>query len=281
MAESQAPPISDESLAEARKLVGVWLNHHQRALVVTRDVIRQWAHSMGDENPLFCNEDYAKGTRWGEVIAPVGFLMHAHSTHIGPGLRGIQWIYGGTEWQLFRPVRAGDIITARPRLLDAVEKKGEHVPRFVIQIGEVTFRNQRDEVVARAISTMNRVPRVPSGGMKGYTPRLEQYSGGQLADLARARRVEVRRGAEPRYWEDVNVGDELLPIVKGPLRVVEIVIAASAGENEVNNFQGAHIYQIMHRRRHPADSYLDPETGVADHPHRGHWETYMSEAVGM
>ncbi|MEZ5134631.1 MAG: hypothetical protein R2699_06125 [Acidimicrobiales bacterium] len=32
-----------------------------------------------------------------------------------------------------------------------------------------------------------------------------------------------RRGAEPRWFEDVAVGDELGPIVKGPLRVTDMV----------------------------------------------------------
>jgi len=35
--------------------------------------------------------------------------------------------------------------------------------------------------------------------------------------------AEEVRGAETRWWEDVNVGDTLAPVVKGPLRICDIV----------------------------------------------------------
>ena len=34
---------------------------------------------------------------------------------------------------------------------------------------------------------------------------------------------EEVRGANPRYWEDVKVGDEIPQIVKGPLSVGEMM----------------------------------------------------------
>jgi len=37
---------------------------------VTTDVIRHFADAMGDRNPLWRREDYAKNTRWGGIIAP-------------------------------------------------------------------------------------------------------------------------------------------------------------------------------------------------------------------
>ena len=33
-----------------------------------------------------------------------------------------------------------------------------------------------------------------------------------------------RRGAEPRWWEDVNEGDELPALAKGPMRVTDVVV---------------------------------------------------------
>ncbi len=40
---------------------------------------------------------------------------------------------------------------------------------------------------------------------------------------------EQPRGAEKRYWEDVNVGDPLPPMVKGPLTVTEIIAFHAGG----------------------------------------------------
>ncbi len=35
--------------------------------------------------------------------------------------------------------------------------------------------------------------------------------------------AETRRGAAPLYWEDVDVGDAVPPVVKGPLTITDIV----------------------------------------------------------
>ena len=37
-------------------------------------------------------------------------------------------------------------------------------------------------------------------------------------------KVRERRGAAPRYWEDVNVGDKLTPVVKGPQTFLDFLL---------------------------------------------------------
>ena len=96
----------------------------------------------------------------------------------------------------------------------------------------------------------------------------------------------MHRGGQARYWEQVEEGEEMPQVTYGPLRVVEIALTGSytdsgavSGDGVAHN--GAHVYQILNRRRHPADTFVDPETGVQDHPHRGHWESFMAHEVGM
>ena len=48
------------------------------------------------------------------------------------------------------------------------------------------------------------------------------YSEKDLQDIYTVQDNEEIRGANPRYWEDVKVGDELTPIVRGPLSDTEI-----------------------------------------------------------
>ena len=55
---------------------------------------------------------------------------------------------------------------------------------------------------------------------------IDPYTDEQIArDRRGATRAETarRRGAEPRWWEDVDEGDEIGPLVKGPLRVTDMV----------------------------------------------------------
>jgi acyl dehydratase len=281
--ETQSPDLTDESMAEARKLVGVWLRRYTKALIVSKDHIRQYAHSIGDDNPLFCDEEYAKKTKWGGVIAPPTYLYMSDSTIVAPGLRGIQWIYSGTDWEWFHPVRPGDTVTSRVRMYDATEHHGKHVPRMINQIGEILYYNQRGELVARAFGKTMRTPRAKASAGMAYKPRKPKWTIDKQQELDELYQKEIRRGMELRYWEDVEIGDELPPLHKGPLRRTEIALIGPyfSGEGENTSYQGAHIYQLQHRRAHPADTYVDPETGVQDHPHRGHWEEFMAREVGM
>ena len=76
--------------------------------------IRRWArYSVGDDNPLHGELDCAKRTVWGNVIAPPTFLYTIDTGIVAPGLPGIQWIFAGSRFENFLPVKAGGTITAR------------------------------------------------------------------------------------------------------------------------------------------------------------------------
>jgi len=276
---TQTPAITDASLAEARRLAGYYLRAQRGVLEITRQAIRRYTHAMGSENPLFTDEAYARQTRWGGLIAPPYMLNVVGDYNIGPGLRGIQWVYGGADWEWYRPIRVGDVITSRGRLLDAVEKRGEHVPRFIIQVGEITYWNQRDELVGKVISYMMRTPRARASGGMDYKPRVQTYTPERIQALEEEALAAQVRGSRPRYWEDTQPGEPVPPLVYGPLRMADIALLGGRRDNRYSD--GAHVYQVLHRRQHPADTYIDPATGVQDHPHRGHWEQFMAAEVGM
>ena len=78
----ESPALSDAQIDDARKLIGVWLRRdvHTPAIHEPLSVhdIRRWAqYSVGDDNPLFSDVDYAKRTRWGRIIAPPTFSSAA------------------------------------------------------------------------------------------------------------------------------------------------------------------------------------------------------------
>ena len=119
----ESPALSDAQIDDARKLIGVWLRRDVHTPAIYEPVsvhdIRRWAHySVGDDNPLFSEVDYAKRTRWGRIIAPPTFLYTVDSGIVAPGLPGIQWIFAGSRFENFKPVYEGDTITARARLID-------------------------------------------------------------------------------------------------------------------------------------------------------------------
>ena len=131
---TQAPSLTDESLADARRLRGVDYRGARATIEITPDNIRDYCNWMGSENPLSLDAAYAAQTRWGGLIAPPCMVGQAI---IAPGLRGIQWIYGGIDWEFFDVFRPGDVISQQGHLEDAIEKRGKTVPRMVIQIGRL------------------------------------------------------------------------------------------------------------------------------------------------
>jgi acyl dehydratase len=276
--------LNDSSHDEASKLIGVWLRRdvHWPATYepISQHDIRRWAiYSVGDDNPLWSDSEYAKRTRWGGTIAPPTFLYTIDTTIVAPGLAGVQWIFGGTEWMHYRPIRVGDTIVARARLTSVEEKTGRSVPRLLIQRGEVEYRNQRDEMVAHARSSVLRVPRSRSGqGIRQTTASTPpSYTAEQIETFAAAYRSEERRGREARYWDDVQAGHELAPVLKGPLTLVDIVGFYAGRRNVYNVLKLA----FAERVRHPGNVYVSPATGIPVHPAAGHFDPEIAREVGM
>jgi acyl dehydratase len=281
--ETQSPGLNDDSLAEALRLKGVDYRGARATIEITHDNIRDFCNYMGSENPLFLDDAYAAQTRWGGIIAPPAMVGQAI---IAPGLRGIQWIYAGIEWEFLQVMRPGDVITQRGHLVDAVEKQGRTVPRMILQMGRVECTRQDGVLVARSRVYHMRTPRRQAPGGMNYDSQSHRWSGAELAALELEMAEETLRGNHPRYWEEVLEGETLPPVVYGPLRVVEVAFTGSYTDSGAFNAEGvahngAHVYQLLNRRRHPADTYIDPESGMQDHPHRGHWEKFMAHEVGM
>jgi len=283
-AVNEAPPLSDEEIEKARELIGVWLRRdvHMQARYepISLHDIRRWAHySVGDDNPLWSDVEHAKTTLYGVNIAPPTFLYTIDSGIVAPGLGGVQWIFAGGRWEHFKPVLVGETITARARLIAVQIKEGRTAPRFVNQIGEVLFENRAGELISRYEGDIFRVPRVRSGqGLRQSGAQVRyKYTPAEIAEVAEAYRTEERRGAEPRYWEDVAVGDVLPVLYKGPLTLVDIV-GFYAGRRTVYNVLKL---AFQERERHPANVYTSPSTGIPMHPAAGHFDPEIAREVGM
>jgi acyl dehydratase len=283
----QAPGLDDEQIESARAMIGVNLRRDVHSPAVYEPIslhdIRRWAHySVGDDNPLWSSADYAKGTRWGRNIAPPTFLYSIDSGIVAPGLRGVQWIFAGGTWEHERPVCVDDTITARARLIDVKEKSGRSVARFVSQIGEVLYTNQRNEHVSRYVGEIFRIPRAKSGAGFRFksnpkTNSVYSYSDQEIEEIAAAYRNEERRGANTLNWDDVTVGQSLPVLFKGPLTLVDIV-GFYAGRRTVYSVLKM---AFQERDRHPHNVYYSPSTNVPCHPAAGHFDAEIAREIGM
>ena len=276
--------ITDEALESLRQRIG---NERQPSEpphigVATKDAIRHFAWGIGDDNPLWTEKEYAKGTKWEGIIAPPCILYAMDcgaSGHIGGGLPGIHAMFSGTDWEWYLPIRVNDSITCTGQLSDVIEKsRSQFSRRMVLQGFETVFHNQDGQLVSRAKFWALRTERGAAkekGKYHGIAQHL--YNPKQIESIEADYDKEERRGRVPRYWENVEVGEELTPVVKGPLTITDI-ICFKIGWGGVP-FVRAHHLALTWRRRHPG-AVIANRFGVPDIPERVHWEDEFARDVG-
>ena len=260
--------LDPEAVLQARALIGVPLRRAQHNRLVSRPAVQRWAKSIGDRNPLWLNSDYSVDSGGlGQTVAPPCWLYSVDDTCIAPKLPGCHVLYGGTDWEFYRWVRLGEHISARCRLTGVQEKEGRFCGPMVLQTGETEFFDQEGQAVAKAVSRVMRTPRqaaVETGKYRDWRKHI--YSPEESRAIEDAYDAEEIRGSRPRYWQEVEAGEVLQPIVRGPLTSEEIIqfICATRPSLGFKSF-------LRHRRRHPDAAFLDSETGS--------WESWEASLV--
>ncbi|MBI2907467.1 MAG: MaoC family dehydratase N-terminal domain-containing protein [Chloroflexi bacterium] len=277
--------ITEEALAELRSRIGVERVPYRYNEEATRDAIRHFCDGIGDDNPLFRDESYARKSRYGCIIAPVMFLNSVTwANGGGMGLPGVHGFNSGANWLAFDTVRVGDYITSRQKLTDVIEKKTSIMGgKAVLQVAQTTYWNHRGIMLATAKGWSMRIERTAAkergknAGLGNY-----RYTPEELRAIEEAYDNEEIRGARVRYWEDVQIGDELHPVVKGPLNRTDLTAfeAGTLGGAALGR-GGAHKFLLQYRRRHPAWSRVDPETGTYDIPERVHDDSAFAQEIGV
>jgi acyl dehydratase len=286
-AEDTAPrsvgaQITDEMLEAMRSRIGeVRPAHRPWNSEATRDTIRHFAEGIGDQNPLWLDEEYAARGPWGAPIAPPSFFYTCGLT-FGGGMPGIHALFAGSDITFNAPIRQGDRITGTIELVDLVEMRGRLSGTMYKQIERMRFRNQDDVVVTENIQSALRFERDEARERRDdkrgrYHNRYEQkYTADAIRGIDEEYAREEIRGSTPRYIEDVTAGDYLPESVKGPLRTTDILaFLMGAGSPYIR----AHRVNWAFRQEHPA-LYIPNSNGVPDIAERVHWEDDFAQAIG-
>jgi acyl dehydratase len=87
-------------------------------LVSTRD-IELFTELTGDRNPLHYDEEFAKRSRFGELIVQGGVTTGLLNAVVAEDLPGPGSVFLHVDWSFRAPVRPGDEITAEVEVLEA------------------------------------------------------------------------------------------------------------------------------------------------------------------
>ena len=252
------------------------------------DTVTNFCNGIGDLNPLHRDEEYAKWTRWGGILAPSCFLYaRTWPGRTRFGLPGVHGFHAGNDFRFERPVRLGDRIDSVERMIGFDEKESRFSGKLVIIHVETTFTNQHGELIATVRGWNTRHERAAARERGKETQEDSVTGGGRAYDYAPEELFKIEeaqytederiRGADTRYWEDVQVGDELDAIARGPLTTSDVtawLVGTGRGR--------AHGVAIKEARRHPGHYFRNPDAGQGlEYTGMGHQLREVAAQVGV
>ncbi|MDI6879982.1 MAG: MaoC family dehydratase N-terminal domain-containing protein [Desulfitobacteriaceae bacterium] len=182
---------------------------------VEKGAIRKFVEAIGEQNPLYYDEDYARNTPYGGIIAPPTFCRtFTYGEVPGLNLPKEGMVHGEQKYTYFRVLRPGDIVYCSSRLVDIQEKEGKSGKlTFIIQEqvgrdehGELFFSARRAGVIREAVvqREQSRKEEAPSKVQATYVPTVA-----------------------PRFSE-VNIGDMIGPLELPPINRIQLAKYAGA-----------------------------------------------------
>ena len=247
----------------------------------TADTMRNWCNGIGDLNPLYREIGYGAATRYGTMVGhPMFPMAFGWLGRTRWGLPGVHGFYAGNDWEIFRHIRPGDRITAIERVVGVEEKVSKFSGRLVMQYVEASYYNQRSELLARGLGTCTRHERKAARDTGKYK-EIEQheYTNEEHDRIDQMVLDEPKniRGASVRYWEEVEVGEELPTVARGPLSLMDtmgFLVGCGRGHTHGVVLQAA--------VKHPGHFFRNPEAGGGvEYTGIGHHRESVAKEVGV
>ena len=280
MAEQE---LTDELIEEMRQKKGKKLNIDDVIFneEVTKRAIRRFVDAIGDPNPLWRDREYAVKTRYGETVAPPSWVFSALSG-VQFGWRGLAGFHVATDMRFFRPIFLNDCLNFEATYMGFEgPKQSRFAGKVVIDSFQEKYFNQKGELVAVSVRKVLRAER-RKARLHSYYAGIElphPWTDKELEEIEKEVLDIKIRGGETLYWEDVNPGEELFELVKGPLGVMDMVAAMVAG------LAPAHIagqaVALDEYKRRPAWAFRDPDTYAMEPLLAVHYNKEAARAMGL
>jgi acyl dehydratase len=288
--------ITDEGVARLRERIGIPVPNPlpPHYLCPTEDAFRHVAVSYGDDRPLWHDKSYAAATRWGTPIASPAMTGgdtlvgedevtavpdHLAAAMKGDPLRGVHAFYAGSMREWWAPLRAGERVLRRNALVSVLDKPSSFAGRAIHEWTAHVFGTSTGVLLGAQCRNMIRSERSAARSRKRYTavePAI--WTAEQLAEIDAAYARECPRGNEPRWWEDVAVGDELPSLAKGPLTITDMVcwhVGMGMG------MYGVQPLRLAWKNRQRIPRFYSPNAqGVPDTEQRVHWDPEAARRAG-
>ena len=236
---------------------------------VTRDAIKHFVDGIGDINPLFRDRNYARATKYGRIVAPPSFLETInYSQHPENVPSGIQGFLSGFDWEYFKPVVEGDEYTARVTYPFDVQMKPS---RFAGQLAIITEKgslvgtNGQIGAIYTSWVIFLEGSQAKERGTSQKLDEMPRYSKQDIEEIYKAQDAETPRGANIRYWEDVEVGEDLPPVVRGPYTLSE-KFAWFVGKGNPPACVSDRLFRLITAKHHEDKGVYNPDLNIFVRP---------------
>lgn len=135
-----------EEIVYDRSLLGV--EHHIGTFRITGEMILAFARATGETNPLYSDEEKAKASPYGTLLAPPTFSNIFIEGFRRPDIKlefGDVNLFANQAIEPLAPIKAGDTLEAHTKLKDVYAKTGRS-GKMVFVVWETSFTNQNGEV---------------------------------------------------------------------------------------------------------------------------------------
>lgn len=280
--------ITDEMIASmnARAGVDLRIDHSVNNEEATRIAVTKFAGGVGDVNALWTDVEVATSSDYGAPVAPPSFVIGCFSG-IQFGWPGLGAFHNATQARFHKPVYWGDTITATCRY------EGFTGPRPSNFAGQMvtdqflnSYRNQNDELVAeihwQVVNFERGSARSRSKSSKSSAELVlpHPWSEDEILEVEERALSEVPRGRESRFWEDIEVGDQIQTLTKGPIGLTDEVAFIAGGGTPIPRLK-AHAAALVDYRLHPAWSFRDPVMGSSEPIYAVHYNKAAANAMGV
>ena len=286
--------ITEEGIERLRRRVGLQYKNPRppHNFEVSWDGSRHFAFGYGDDNPLYCDPEYGRGTRWGGLIAPPNFLYSMGDPVFpeptpeqkailkGDPMAGVGSYQAVMDFEWWRPLVIGDQLRLHSALLGVrVNEHSKFSGRTVSEVHGFIYRTQNGQLHAIRRGTWVRAERHASAARKKEVQLPEPYTPEQLQAIDACYEAETRRGATPRHFEDVQVGEELQTIVRGPMRTSDLIVWHMGWGMQLTP-PGA--FRLSYKIRKKIPGMFTPNSyNVPDTVQRLHWEKEWANQLGI
>lgn len=134
---------------------------------IGKAAFRYFAQAVGDDNPLYTDDQFARQHGYEGVIAPPTLVcetnQYANLPRESTGYAGHGWdldvpgtrlLRGGNEYTFHKEVRPDDILTVTWKIEDMVERTSSKGTPMVIVTSTAQYSNQSGELLVTNVETL-------------------------------------------------------------------------------------------------------------------------------